>query len=169
MTTPPIDDLNSLLLYSQWADARVVAAIRALGPDRYNREPAPGWSSLGSTLFHLAGANHVWAARLAGEVVTSRPSESDYPTLEHAEAFLTRTHAALDAQLAARTPAQLIENFSYHNFQGQQATLPLWAVFRHVVNHATYHRGQIASKIKLLGGEPPITDFVYWVIEKTSS
>jgi uncharacterized damage-inducible protein DinB len=163
-----VDDLKSLLLYNRWADARVVDAIREIGPDNYHREPAPGWSSIGSTVLHLTGATQIWACRLAGEVVSSRPAEADYPTLEQVSELLTRTHTALDEQLSARTPDQLLENFHYRNLQGQEVVLPLWAVFRHVVNHATYHRGQIASKIKLLGGQPPATDLVYWAIEQTS-
>jgi uncharacterized damage-inducible protein DinB len=37
---------------------------------------------------------------------------------------------------------------------------------RHIVNHATYHRGQVASKLKRFGIEPPNTDFFWWVIEQ---
>jgi uncharacterized damage-inducible protein DinB len=44
--------------------------------------------------------------------------------------------------------------------------LPPWAVLRHVVNHSTYHRGQVASKLKRLGVEQPMTDFVFWAIEQ---
>ncbi len=31
-----------------------------------------------------------------------------------------------------------------------------------VVLHSTYHRGQIATRIRELGGEPPLTDFIAW-------
>ena len=43
------------------------------------------------------------------------------------------------------------------------------AVFRHVVNHATYHRGQIAAKFGRLGATPPRTDLVVWAIEMEAS
>ena len=36
-------------------------------------------------------------------------------------------------------------------------------VFRHLVNHGTYHRGQIAAKLERLGVEPPATDLVFWI------
>jgi len=32
-----------------------------------------------------------------------------------------------------------------------------------VVFHGTYHRGQTATRIRELGGEPPLTDFIAWV------
>ena len=28
--------------------------------------------------------------------------------------------------------------------------------------HSHYHRGQLATRIRELGGEPPLTDFVAW-------
>ena len=49
---------------------------------------------------------------------------------------------------------------------GRTFTLPRWAILRHIVNHSTYHRGQVASKLKRFGIEPPNTDFFFWVIEQ---
>jgi uncharacterized damage-inducible protein DinB len=43
-------------------------------------------------------------------------------------------------------------------------TAPLWAVLRHVVNHQTYHRGQISSMLRRLGAKPVSTDMVVWGI-----
>jgi hypothetical protein len=34
------------------------------------------------------------------------------------------------------------------------------------LSHCTYHRGQVASKLKRFGIEQPITDFFFWVIEE---
>jgi uncharacterized damage-inducible protein DinB len=50
--------------------------------------------------------------------------------------------------------------------RGRSAILPPWTVLRHLVNHSTYHRGQVASKLKRFGIEPPGTDFVLWVFEQ---
>ncbi len=44
--------------------------------------------------------------------------------------------------------------------------MPPWAVLRHIVNHTTYHRGQVASKLKRLGIQQAETDFVFWVFEQ---
>lgn len=32
-----------------------------------------------------------------------------------------------------------------------------------VIMHSTYHRGQINKEIRRIGGEPPLTDFIYWI------
>ena len=68
--------------------------------------------------------------------------------------------------VAALTPERLAAAWSYHNIAGTLMRAPLWAVYRHVANHATYHRGQVASKLKRFGIEQPITDLFWWVIEQ---
>jgi uncharacterized damage-inducible protein DinB len=40
------------------------------------------------------------------------------------------------------------------------------ALLRHIVNHSSYHRGQVASKLKRFGIEQPNTDFFFWAIEQ---
>jgi DinB family len=45
------------------------------------------------------------------------------------------------------------------------ATLPPWVVLRQVVNHTTYHRGQMASKLKRFGVVQPETNLVFWAFE----
>ena len=37
---------------------------------------------------------------------------------------------------------------------------------RHIVNHTTYHRGQVASKLKRFGVQQAETDLVYWAFEQ---
>ena len=60
-----------------------------------------------------------------------------------------------------------LDRLFWRDSKGQTYTVPLWAALRHVVNHATYHRGQAASKLARLGVEAPVTDLVYWAIEQT--
>jgi uncharacterized damage-inducible protein DinB len=167
MNTPIEDDLKSLFAYNRWADGRVVEACRTLGPGQYEQTPAPGWSSIRSTLVHVADATGIWARRISGEAVTARVTEADVPTLDAAAAFLSQGHDAFDRLLDTLPPERLAAVWSYRNLENQEMALPLWAVFRHVVNHATYHRGQIAAKFGRLGATPARTDLVVWAIEQT--
>ena len=45
----------------------------------------------------------------------------------------------------------------YKNLAGQSHSLPLWQAVLHVVNHATYHRGQITTMVRQLGYTPICT------------
>lgn len=163
------DDLESLYRFNSWADGRVVQSLRRLSAEEYIREPAAGWPSVRSTVVHYADAASIWARRLQGESVTARRAEAEVPSLDDVERLLKEGHEAFDHLLAGVAPGGLAAVWSYTNLQGQVASLPLWAVYRHVINHASYHRGQVASKLRLLGHEPPVTDLVYWAIEQSEA
>ena len=161
------DDLNALFAYNRWADARLLDACRSVPADRYASEVVPGWASLRSTLAHLAGAFDIWIRRFLGEPVTAFVSEADLPTVDDAARLMATAQEKFERLVAGLTPDELAAPFTYTNLRGQTTTAPLWAALRHVVNHATYHRGQAASKLKRLGVEPPVTDFVFWAVEQT--
>lgn len=46
---------------------------------------------------------------------------------------------------------------------GQARTTTLCETLLQVALHGTYHRGQVNRRVRELGGEPPLTDFVAWV------
>ncbi len=163
---PMIDDLATLYAYNRWAEARMLDACRLVPPERYGDEPAPGWSSVRASVAHIAGATDLWTRRFQGQPADTFIPESELATPDAVARFSAATHDTLDRLIAGLSPDQIAGPFTYRNIKGQTCTVPFWAALRHVVNHATYHRGQVASKLKRLGVEPPITDFVYWVIEQ---
>jgi uncharacterized damage-inducible protein DinB len=160
------DNLISLIAYNRWADRRVLDACRSLSPAQYAAEPVPGWASVRASVVHIASATSNWIRRLAGEEVTGPLTETDLPALADAESRLEQTYQTLDGLWPTLTPAQLATPRAF-TMRGKSAMLPPWVVLRHVVNHATYHRGQVASKLKRLGVEPPATDLVLWALEQT--
>jgi uncharacterized damage-inducible protein DinB len=161
------DDLISLYAFNRWANDRVVESIRGLMPEQYVQEPVPGWTSVRSSLVHIAGATWLWARRLRGEPVTKVVDENEVPILEDAVQLLAKGQDALETLLAAQTPESLAAIWNTVDPRGNERKMPYWSVYRHVANHATYHRGQIASKLKRFGMQAPTTDLIFWVVLQT--
>jgi uncharacterized damage-inducible protein DinB len=159
------DDFASLYTYNRWADRRILDACRKLTAEQYGSEPLPGWPSVRSSMVHIAVATEGWLRAVAGEAVENVPTEEDLATVDDAERLLDRAYQIFEGLAPSLSVAQLSTPRTFSG-RGRTATLPPWAVLRHIVNHSTYHRGQVAAKLKRLGVEPPVTDMIWWVMEQ---
>jgi uncharacterized damage-inducible protein DinB len=159
------DDIAALFEYDRWANRKVLDACRKLTAKQYVAEPVPGWSSVRSTIFHIALATEFNLRALADDPDDRVPTESDLATVDDVAHLLERAYRRYEDLRPTLTPEKLNAVLTLRAI-GRTFTLPRWAILRHIVNHSTYHRGQVASKLKRFGIEQQITDFFWWVIEQ---
>ncbi len=167
MMLPP-DDFASLYTFNAWANARVVEALRGIPGHDYEKEQGGGWPSLRATFVHIAGATDAWAERFSGRDATRLATIAELPRLDDAVRLLVAAQEKHARLLPTYDAARLAAPFAWKNLQGEEKTAPFWVVVRHVVNHQTYHRGQISSMLRRLGHAPKATDMVVWGIEVAS-
>jgi uncharacterized damage-inducible protein DinB len=159
------DDIPTLFAFNRWANAKMLEACRKLTPEQYAAEPAPGWTPVRSTVWHIAIVTDGWLRTLANDPDESFPAEAEVSTPDDAARILERAYRTLDGVLPTLTP-ELLATPRRFSRRGRTAMLPPWVVLRHVVNHTTYHRGQVASKLKRFGVQQPETDLVYFALEQ---
>ena len=159
------DDIVPLFAYERWANARILDACRKLTAAEFVAEPVPGWSSVRSTVYHIAMAAEFNLRPLAGAPAEGFPTEADVTTVDDAARLLDCADRRFEELRPALTPERLNTLLTLRAI-GRSFTLPTWAILRHIVNHSSYHRGQVASKLKRFGIEPPNTDFFFWTIEQ---
>ncbi len=161
------DDIVSLYAFNRWADRRVLQACRSLTAEQYVAEPVPGWSSVSSTILHITMVTDAWLRGLTGEDVETFLTEAEVATVDDAERCLDRAYATFES-LPIDSPEWLATAMTLRG-RGRSMVLPPWAILRHVVNHSSYHRGQVASKLKRFGIEQPATDLLFWAIEQSAA
>ena len=159
------DDVVALFAYDRWANRNVLDACRKLTAEQYVAEPVPGWSSVRSTISHIALATEFNLRTLAGDPDGRLPTEADLATPDDVAQLLERAYLRFEELRPTLTPERLNTLLTLRR-RAYTATLPPWAILRHIVNHSTYHRGQVASKLKRFGIEQPNTDLFWWVIEQ---
>ena len=159
------DDFAALYAFNRWANARMLDACRKLTPEQYAAEPVPGWPPVRSTVYHIAVVTDGWLRTLANDPDPSAPTEAEIQTVDDAARLLERAYGTFDTLVNTLTPDQLAAPRKLSR-RGRTAVLPPWVVLRHVVNHTTYHRGQVASKLKRFGIQQAETDLVYWAFEQ---
>jgi uncharacterized damage-inducible protein DinB len=155
------DDFTSLFAFNRWANAKMFDACRKLTPEQYVAEPVPGWPSVRSTVFHIVLVTEGWLRGLEGDADDTFPTEAEIATVDDAERLLDRAYQRFNRLLPTLTPARLATPITLQR-RGRTMTMPPWALLRHVVNHTTYHRGQVASKLKRFGIQQAETDLVFW-------
>src|SRR2546421_7390724 len=82
------DDFVALFAYDRWANRKVLDACRKLTAEQYVAEPVPGWSSVRSTVHHIAMVTEIHLGTLAGDLDDSIPTEADVATVDDAARLL---------------------------------------------------------------------------------
>ncbi len=161
------DDYESLYAYNRWANERTAASCRALTRDEYERTLGGGWPTVRDTLVHIGSATKAWHDRFLGNSPSRLLTGADVPELDSAIRLLEEADALLTGFVLDTPSERRTEILAYTNLQGSIKKVPYWAVFRHAVNHASYHRGQISTMIRSMGKDPKPTDLVFWGIVNT--
>jgi uncharacterized damage-inducible protein DinB len=150
------------LLYTLWADRLVRDAVREVLPEDLTREAGVSFGSLLGTLVHMLGSQRLSLSRFTGQAPPVLPTPADLPDFLSLAVAWEETQAELESFLAALTEEQLAAEITWTSTEGHTHTRPLWEPVSHMVNHATYHRGQVASLLRQLGYQPPRTDMIYF-------
>jgi uncharacterized damage-inducible protein DinB len=147
-------DLVLLIDFHYWARNRVLEAVSALSPDQYIQPIVSSFPSVRDTLVHLYSSETVWYGRWTGHSPTSMLDPSDYPDLAGLRAAWDG-HEGRMRQFVANLGAEGVERtVDYRSLQGQPQASAMWEMVQHVVNHGTYHRGQIQTMLRQLGAAP---------------
>lgn len=158
-----IEEARGLVAYGSWANGLVFAAAEALSEEQLGASAASSFPSVGATLAHIVGAEWVWLRRWLGESPTAVPSWVPKPSLAELKVQLAAVEAERTSLLAGLSDADLGRVVSYRNLAGQAYADELGGLIRHVVNHSTYHRGQVATQLRQLGVTPPNTDLITYL------
>ena len=81
-----------MFAYDRWANTKVLDASRKLTAEQYVAEPVLGWSSVRSTINHIALATEFNLRPLAGDPDDRIPTEAELGTVDDAARLLERAH-----------------------------------------------------------------------------
>lgn len=153
--------LRELIHHMQWADALVWSSVLS-SPE------AASDLALRGKLFHTHMVQraflYVWRAGTLG------PPPSEPPdllmTLESARDYYSDLTPFLDAlgEDELERPVALPWAGRFAQRLGREPATPSLAeTLLQVVMHSTYHRGQVNARLREVGVEPPLTDYIAWV------
>lgn len=166
MTTVDRDHILRLYAYHHWATDRVLDALVPTTANQLERKWGGSFGSGRALLMHVVGVERLWCDRWRGYSAKALP---DYPPSYSGKEFRGEWEKVKRDQqrfLDALTDKQLGDDLSYVNIKGEPWTYPFADVLVHVVNHGTYHRGQLTHLLRDLGQIAPSTDYLIFADEQ---
>ncbi len=154
-----IDDVRELFAYTAWATSRILEAVSKLDEAAFTRDLGSSFPSVRDTLVHLLSADWIWLARWQGVSPTEVPNWN-LSSLEAIRTQWAEIERERTAFVAGLTETDLGRPLAYHNMKGEPFVNTLGETLRHVVNHSSYHRGQVVTMLRQLGAEGVNTDLI---------
>ncbi|MCX6629455.1 MAG: DinB family protein [Candidatus Solibacter sp.] len=152
--------LNEMFDHNYWARDRQLQACARLTEEQFLRPLGNSFPSLRDTLTHLLAVEWIWLERWRGRAPRVLLSPEEFPTLSAlSQRWRTvehemREHVAGLSEEAIEWPMTCVST------RGQPWTYTLWRMILHLLNHQSYHRGQVTALLRQLGEQPPKVDFL---------
>jgi uncharacterized damage-inducible protein DinB len=163
------DEMCALYDFNAWANQRALEAASALQPEEFTRTMGSSFSSVRDTLAHIYGGEWVWLERFQGRSPASLPDTAQFADLASLRTRWNEHETQLLKFVRGLSQADLDRVMEYKTLKYGVYKNPLWQSMQHLVNHGTYHRGQVTTMLRQLGAQPILTDLMHFYRERAAA
>ncbi len=147
-------EIRLLLDYHYWARDRILDAVSQISTEEFTTPRGSSFSSIRDTLAHTYVAEWAWYSRWQGTSPTEFPELAQFADVPSLTTVWTELEQQVRGFVEPLTDADMTRVIAYRLFSGTSAASPIWQMVQHVVNHATYHRGQVTTMLRQAGAQP---------------
>ena len=149
-----LQDLRVLLDYHYWARDRLLDALEPLTPEQFTRDMGSSFRSIRDTVAHIYSAEWAWHSRWQGQSPTAQLPPEQFPDGGTIREVWKDHETKIRAFLDRLGEDGITRVFEYKMLSGQADSAAFWQMLQHVVNHASYHRGQVTTMLRQIGATP---------------
>ena len=159
--------LTRYAAYNSWANQKLFELIHTLPEEKVKQEIPSSFNSIYKTVLHMWDAESAWWQRLKLQERIVVPSENFNGNITDIMNGLKQQNQLWHDWIKNATDPMLQHVFQYHNTKRESFKQPVHEMILHVLNHGTYHRGQLVNMFRQLGIEKiPQTDYIIWSRKK---
>ena len=179
-----VSDIQTLYAYHRWANERLFSALEKLNERQFAATVQSSFPSIRETVFHILFAEWLWLKRWQGTSPRSTladpdaspatwstltpggiPTMKELSTLKGLESFADSVEQERQQFLRGLNEEILHSPLPFSDMAGTPYSEPLVQLMQHLVNHSTYHRGQVTTMLRQIGGEAASLDMLYFFRE----
>lgn len=106
---------------------------------------------------HILNAHFNWNCRILSQQTTTGPWD-----IHNIAELKEMDRVNYSNSVLILDNIELYRPVDYSTTKGQQFSNTVRDILFHIVNHSTYHRGQIAADFRQQGIEPLVTDYIFY-------
>jgi uncharacterized damage-inducible protein DinB len=162
-------ELRDLFAFNAWANQRTLGATEPLTTEQFTKPLGSSFSSVRDTLVHIWAVEWVWLERLQGRSPASFPEAKEFVDLTALRTRWAETEKKWLEYVSRLDEFELEEEIDYKTLSFGPSRDPRWQMIQHVVNHGTYHRGQVTTMLRQLGTKGVGTDLITFYRERKAA
>jgi uncharacterized damage-inducible protein DinB len=162
------DDIRFLCDYNAWANRRSLDAAAALTVEQFTKPLGSSFTSVRDTLVHIWGCEWLWLERFEGRSPATLPDTGQFHEISALRARWQENETNLNKFVTRLRQDDLNGTHEYRTIKFGQYRNPLWLSMQHMVNHGTYHRGQVTTLLRQLDAQPLSTDIIHFYRERAA-
>ena len=143
-----------LFEYNNWANDKIILKLSTISVEF--KEPNPI-----KILSHIIAAQDTWLERVKETKSYNIFLWEEY-SLQELEILSLNSHKEWIKFISKMPLNDFEKECSYKNSKGKKHTGTYQDIFQHIINHSSYHRGQINQILRMNNFEPAIIDFIYY-------
>jgi uncharacterized damage-inducible protein DinB len=144
-----------LFRHMLWADALIWQAILAV-PSALTDH------TIRDRLHHIHLCQRAWLRIWLAQPVD--PHDGESLDLVSLASWALQYHEEVARYLARLQETDIDVKIAVPDIEEEPRQPLLWETFLQITGHSTYHRGQVSTRLRDIGGEPPRTDYIRWVV-----
>jgi uncharacterized damage-inducible protein DinB len=180
-----VDDIQTLYAYNRWATLRLFSSLEKLRAQQVATEVQSSFPSIRETVFHILFAEWLWLKRWQGVYPHSAlpnpdatsttwatlspggiPPAHELTTIAELKSFWDSIDRERQEFLAKLDDDSLHATVAFKDMAGNPYSEPLVQLLQHVVNHGTYHRGQVTTILRQAGAATVALDMLFFFREQ---
>lgn len=139
--------LLDLFLYNNHYNIKIISVVDA--------QPVGATTRCLSLLSHILNSHRIWNYRIKSVHGAFMPW--DLHSVQEVTDINRQNH---DDSLDIINTMELSKSIRWSTLSGQGFSNSVLDILFQIVNHSTYHRGQIATEFRKIGIEPILTDYI---------
>lgn len=159
-----LQEAKTLHAYNSWANNRIFEAIEQLPNEQYMNDMKSSHGGIHGTFVHTIGAEKVWLERFNANPQPFLKA-TEIPDAAELKKIWEKVGYDTAKWLGMMSDKKLNEIFEMKTLKGDVFKHIFWQAFQHVVNHSSYHRGQIITMLRQIGAKPVSTDLILFYRE----